>query len=461
MKNLMLVTAALLAGSVLTGCGAGTSAAPASVVVHGGTIAGKAMGGQQPVANASVQLWAAGSSGYGAASTALITGLAATTSNGSGVVGTTGNASNANNTLAAGSFTITGDFTCPTLTPATPVYMTITGGNPVGTATNANLGLMAALGPCNGLTSGTFINVNEITTVGSVWALSGFMTAYDHVGTSSSNVLGLANAFATANKLVDTSTGLPIGPALPAGATVPDQEIYALANILATCVNSAGSTGLSDTTSNCGKLFTLTTVGSEPANTIDAALSIAQNPTNNVAGLFGQINAIGAAFSTSEAQPTSWTIAINYTGGGLNNPKGIAVDGSGNVWVPNAGNSSVFRLAPSATSIAAATAITSITDAHINQPSALAVDGSGNAWITNTGNSTITEIGPSGTVGSTFSGNGLSTPSGIAFDAAGSIWVSNSGANSVSAFTGAGTAIGTYSNVAGLATPVGIAADPQ
>ena len=462
-QKLMLISAALLAGIALSGCGTGTTAVPATVTVHGGTITGKVLGGQQPVENASVQLWAAGASGYGTASTPLVTG--ATTSNGSGIGG---NSSNAGNTLTAGYFTITSDFTCPTVTVstplgnATPVYLTIMGGNPINTATNANLGLMAALGPCSGLSSSTFVNVNEITTVASVWALSPFMTAFDHVGTSSTNVLGLTNAFATVNKLVNIASGLPIGPTLPAGATVPDQEMYALGNILATCVNSTGSTGPSDTTSNCGKLFTFTTVGSEPTNTIDAALSIAQNPSHNVPGLFGQISATGAAFTTNETQPTSWTIAINYTG--MNHPKGIAVDGSGNVWVPNAGTSqvtsSVSMLAPQYNASIPAT-INSITSTHINQPSALAIDGSGNAWITNAGNSTLTEIGPTGTVGSTFSGNGLSTPSGIAFDQPGNIWISNSGVNSVSVFNGAGTTIGTYSGIGGITTPVGIAVNPQ
>jgi len=450
--------AALAAGITLTGCGySNTAVSSAPVTVSGGSIQGNALGGQQPIANATVQLWAAGNSGYGSASTPLITGISATTSNGSG---SGGNASNANNSLKAGYFSISGDFTCPTPS-TTPVYLTITGGNPVGTATNANLGLMAALGPCNGISSSTFVNVNEISTVASVWALSPFMSAYDHVGTSTTNALGLANAFASVNKLVNVSTGLPSGPMLPAGATLPVQEIYALGNILASCVNSTGGVA-SDTSTNCGKLFSYTAVGTTPGNTIDAAMHMAQYPTNNIAGLFALVSATGAAYATTATQPTSWTIAINYTGGGLNHPEGIAVDAGGNIWVPNAGTSqatsNVTLLYPTGATQAGGNGIQS---AHINQPSAVALDAGGHAWITNNGDSSIAEIGAGGSSISSYSGNGLSSPSGLAFDPSGNIWVSNGGTNSVSAFTSSGSAVGTYSNIGSITTPVGIVANPQ
>jgi hypothetical protein len=446
MKNVALLPATLLAAVALTGCGAAiTPTPPARVTVTGGTITGKAMGGQQPVQSGSVVLWAANETSYDGPVTQLIS-----------TSGTTVGTTTPVNTGSDGSFNISSDFVCPISAPDTPVYLTIMGGNTSSTA-NANLGLMLALGPCDQLHTIPYISVNEITTVASVYALAHFMSDYQHVGTSSTNLTGLANAFATVNKLVNITTGLPVNTTLPTGSTLPADEIYALANILATCVNSAGNTGPS---SNCGELFGYTTYSTPPTNTIDSALQIAQNPASNVHNLWGLINATGAAFTTNEAEPTSWTIAINYTGGGMDHPQGIAVDGSGNVWVPNPGvNTAASGVTLLNNSTATLTSIKSAT--LLNRPSALAIDVNGTAWVTNTGNSSLTEISPSGTVGSSFTGNGLSAPSGIAIDSQGDIWVSNSGANSVSVFLNAGVAAETFNDVGGLATPVGIAVNPQ
>lgn len=295
MQNLVLASAALVAGLAFTGCAASTPAAPAAV--QGSSITGRAMGGQQPVSGATVQLYAAGSSGYGSASTALITSASAAAGHVTYPIITDG----------GGNFSISNAFTCPTPS-STPVYLLITGGNPGNGngATNSNLALMAALGPCSGLSSILFVNVSELSTVASVWALSPFMTDLYHVGTSSTNALGLTNAFAAVNVLYNISTGAVGGLSLPSGATLPVNEINALGDILASCVNSTG--GTAGNGSNCGNLFADATPsgGTAPADTVTAAMDIAQNPTLNVAALYLLIGSAGAIFNdNSYAQPTS------------------------------------------------------------------------------------------------------------------------------------------------------------
>jgi hypothetical protein len=86
-------------------------------------------------------------------------------------------------TAQDGTFTITGDYSC---TGNPLVYIVATGGNP-GSGTNTALSLMAALGPCNNLTPSTFISINELTTVASVYALAPFMSGYKNVGAASTN----------------------------------------------------------------------------------------------------------------------------------------------------------------------------------------------------------------------------------------------------------------------------------
>jgi hypothetical protein len=69
---------------------------------------------------------------------------------------------------------------------------------------------MTPLGPCAlrggqyTLDPNLFISINETTTVASVYSLSAFMGGdATHVGTSSTNAVGLANAFEAVNNLVN------------------------------------------------------------------------------------------------------------------------------------------------------------------------------------------------------------------------------------------------------------------
>ena len=110
--------------------------------------------------------------------------------------------------------------------PDAPVYLVATGGNPGLSASNPNLAEMAALGSCATLkanASTTFIQMNELTTVGAVYALAPFMTGLASLGTSATNSPGLSFAFADVNVLVNNATGTVGGTALPSGAHHPQR----------------------------------------------------------------------------------------------------------------------------------------------------------------------------------------------------------------------------------------------
>ena len=170
-----------LVALALSGCG--ISALAPSSTVPGALLQGRVRGGQQPVSGASIALYAAGSAGDGLGATNLL-------------------APNIVTTDANGDFGITGDYLCPTST--TQVYLVASGGNPglaPGTD-NSALVLMAALGNCGNLTSSTNIMLDEVTTVASAWALAQFLGSGAIVGSTSTNSIGLSNAFAVANNLV-------------------------------------------------------------------------------------------------------------------------------------------------------------------------------------------------------------------------------------------------------------------
>jgi hypothetical protein len=432
----LLLIAAVSIG--LTGCGVSTSTSvskPISVV--GAHFKGDFHGGQQPIVGLGVQLYAAGSTGYGS-SYPYTSGVSLL---GANVVMTD----------ARGSFNITGDYTCPTA--ATEVYLVGTGGKPLaGQPANPNLALMAALGPCGNLSSSTFISVNEITTIGTVYALSPFMTGIANIGTSAGNSVGLINAFASVNKLVNIGSGTISGPALPVGSTLPVSEINTLADILEACVNSTG--GTAGDGSACGNLFALTSsAGVFPKDTITAAMNIAHQPSQNVAGL----NSLSSGASSFQpilgnTPPSAWTIAVRYTANGsLSQPTGVAAEQAGNIWIANLQSNSVSELAPSG-------AVLSGPAGYAKGQSglgAIAIDQAGNAWVAANTIGSILKINGSGGSYNIYSGGGLGITSAIAVDGQGQIWATGN-QNNLSSFTSAGTAVSPANGFTG-----GGASNPQ
>jgi streptogramin lyase len=281
------------------------------------------------------------------------------------------------------------------------------------------------------------------------------MTGPSNIGTTATNIVGLTNAFATVNIIANTGTGVAGGTTVPAGATLPTAKLNTLADMLASCVNSSGGTA-SNTATACGTLFNATTVGSSvPTDTITAAMNMAQNPGLASTTLMA-LATPASPFQPTVASMTDLSLVIKYTGGGLSTPKGIATDGSGNVWLPNSGNNSVTKLSNAGMALSGTNGFTA---GPLNSPSSIAVDTGGNAWVTNSGNSSVTELNPAGSVGTVFSGTLFNTPSGVAIDGSGNAWVANSGNNSVTQISTT-QAVTNYSG-AGVVAPAAIAIDPK
>lgn len=436
----LLVAAAALA---VSGCGTGAKLFQKPAPPVGVAVQGEMQGGQQPIAGATLQLYAVGSSGYGSPATPLFTTKVTTNSN--------------------GGFSFPSGYCSNAPSPSSLVYLVGIGGQPAGAGTsitNTNEDEMVALGPCNGLTASTHIRMNELTTVAAVWALAPFMSgttsAYLNIGSTSTNATGIALAFDAAEQVVNTSTGAIGGSTLPAEATLPTDELNTLADILGQCVNSSG--GVEGDSSNCGNLFANApdTAGTGfPTDTITAAMNIAENPARNVTALFDLVPPKPVFESTLSSAPNAWTVAIQYTGGGLNQPAAIAADQSGNIWVANNGLTSGSYYVSKFDNLGNAKTQTIVGE---NPASGLAIDLSGNAWITVGGVNSLYKIDTTGTLGTPITGNGLNAPSGLAIDGNGTIWVVNKSGNDVSAFDSTGTAIsGSPFSGAGISSPVGIA----
>jgi hypothetical protein len=172
---------------------------------------------------------------------------------------------------------------------------------------------MTALGPCNNVGPSTYVTINELTTVSSLAAFVYFANSYSEIGYygsagSSNDMAQLVAQFSEVPEYTNTANGTVPGPALPSGYSASTTAIQTLADIVASCVNSAGGTA-GDTT-NCGKLFHYSTTYAAPTNTIDAVINILSQPTVNVSQIFGLLPSNNPFQPTLLSAPPNWLLPI-------------------------------------------------------------------------------------------------------------------------------------------------------
>lgn len=218
------------------------------------------------------------------------------------------------------------------------LYLVASGGRPRAGAGAANpaIRLLAILGSM----PPRHVVVNELTTVASAWTAA---QLYGPDGLTG-NATGLRIASGNVPNLVDFSTGGfggPVQDGLNGSQTTTLARFASLGNLLSGCVTQVAADA-------CSSLFALATAprGKTPADTLEASLAIARHPWNQTQELFGLMESFypvpeGAVFSPAPFRPyltyspTSWALALRYSGGGLDAPGGLAIDGEGNVWTGN------------------------------------------------------------------------------------------------------------------------------
>ena len=382
----------------------------------GPSFAGTVYSGNQTISGAHVYLFAANPSGYIQPSISLLS---------SSVTGFSDNIGAYVPTSSNGSFTLPAGYGCPV---GSQLYIYALGGA-IGSVTNSAAGLLAALGTC-GSSGSNAILVNEVTTIATAYAIAGFAVDATHVSSSGTALaqVGVTNAFANFVNLANGATGVALATTPSGNGAVPQGTINTLANILNACVSSSGPTS-----TQCSTLFTNTqsggSTGASPTDTASAVINIAHKPSANVASLYG-LQPTAPPFSpTLSGQPSDFTLGIQFTGGGIYEPTGIAIDASGDAWISNqAGFGSVTKLSSAGVFLSGPEGYTGN---GIRSPEGIAIDLSGNAWVTTIGY--VVELSNSG---SPLSGTcaagvlcGYTTPNidlcgmaQIAIDASGNAW---------------------------------------
>ncbi len=381
---------------------------------------GQVLSGTTAVSGATIQLYAAGATGNSSAAIPMLTQPVTT------------------DTL--GMFQLNGLYTCgqsstgQTIPATAQLYLVATGGN-----SNPALTMVTAVGPCTNLTATSFDTLNEITTAAAAWALAPFATSAATLGASSTNTLGITNAFLDAALLANPATGAPA--TLPTNLTVESAKLSALADALNSCTTGTGTA--------CSALFTAATPpsGTAPTDTFTAALNIAHNPGQNVAAIFATIPATPPFATTLTSSPNDWTMSLTVTGGGLSYPTALGIDSQNNIWVADEpGPLSAFSpqgtpLSPSGFGIYEG--VPYITDVF-----GLAIDPSNNVWVTNeqssdgNGTGSVTKflgVNDPATLGNspgTFGAVGY--PVSIAADTNGDIYAANTGISSVTIYDSSG-----------------------
>ena len=237
------------------------------------------------------------------------------------------------------------------------------------------------------------------------------------------------------------------------------------AGVVSTLAGLAGSSGSADGTGSAARFCYPYGVAVDGSGNVYVADT--DNYTIRKITPAGVVSTLaGLAGSSGSADGTGSAARFDY-------PYGVAVDGSGNVYVADSGNNTIRKITPAGvvSTLAGMAGSSGSADgtgsaARFNYPTGVAVDGSGNVYVADTGNNTIRKITPAGvvstlagTAGSSGSADGTGSaarfyyPYGVAVDGSGNVYVADNDNYTIRKITPAGV----VSTLAGLAGSSGSA----
>ncbi|HEX4039550.1 MAG TPA: Ig-like domain repeat protein [Acidobacteriaceae bacterium] len=236
------------------------------------------------------------------------------------------------------------------------------------------------------------VSVTQVVTPTFTWSPPGtiiFGTAGTNVLNATVNCSGCGNITYTATPSsggtatpITTTSGLTAGSYTITATFTPTEGGYNSASDAQTVVVNGesvwivdGGGGVSELAGNGAAITSSADAGGTTGAAIDAG---------------GNVWTIGSGtYLLEDISQTGTAQHSIASGGGLDAPSGMAIDGNSQVWVSNAGNNSFSLFLSDGTAVSPSSGFT---DTSLNAPSGIAVDVGGSVWIANKGNSTLTRV---------------------------------------------------------------------
>ena len=305
-------------------------------------------------------------------------------------------------------------------------------------------------------TSGTSVTLSAAPASG--WSFSGWGGACSGTGSCSVTMNSAASVSATFTQ--NTSNIEPVGTASGTQtATILFSSNFTLKSI---SVLTQGASGLDFAFSSGGTCSVGTAYSTGQSCTVNYIFT----PTAP-----GQrIGAIVIADSSGNVQAIDYIsgtgtgpLAVMYpgtqsvlVGSGLSFPRGIAIDGSGNIYIADSENNRVLK-----ETLSSGTYVQSSVGSGLSQPVGVAVDGGGNVYIADTFNSRVLkETLSNGSYVQSILVSGLDLPYGVTVDGSGNVYIADTSYNRVLKETLSGSSyVQSVVVGSGLSSPESIAVD--
>ena len=212
-----------------------------------------------------------------------------------------------------------------------------------------------------------------------------------------------------------TSAAIPLSFAFLGHATVASTSVLTEGATSLDFANAGSGTCTANLTVPAGGSCTVNvTFTPEFAGIRNGAVVLTDNSGNVIATGYVQGSGVGPQI---DFLPNTETAVASS---GISNPYGVAVDGSGAVYIADTGNLRILKETPTGADYTQSTVPTST----LSDPIGIAVDGNGNVYIADPGTNRILKETPTaGSYSESVVAEGLGPPLGVAVDGNGNVYV--------------------------------------